>query len=313
VVEEIKNGTRRTLNGSLCVYFDGYWIRCYIPPKDTLAERKRLIDNLTRRTFHHTEPGINTPGDRLELARAAHDRETEPKRKRIKAAMLAGALFNRATDIFTSVVDLAERGVTVSQDNELMRECGACFQEALALGKQVKHYSGHEGIDELWGEPFKAFTLPVEKFYESRYIKIAQSMRDIDRVADRLVDLFDNDPSFSGLTALIRTYAGAAKSECETMKSDTDIFDIWANFTASGEAVVEFEPRMADSMSKRRIRRIVEGRRLVREGKELMAYVAGARVPMPKSTQAFLDRCEAYQQAAVRISDDPAKSSLAAR
>ncbi|MGC4093589.1 MAG: hypothetical protein QM756_37965 [Polyangiaceae bacterium] len=37
----------------------------------------------------------------------------------------------------------------------------------------VLHRSGEEGIDELWGEPFKAFAFPIEEFYKSRYIKIA--------------------------------------------------------------------------------------------------------------------------------------------
>ena len=64
--------------------------------------------------------------------------------------MLAGALFNRATDIFTNVVELAERGVFLSPTSDLMRKCGRCLKEALDLGEQVKHYSGHEGIDELW-------------------------------------------------------------------------------------------------------------------------------------------------------------------
>ena len=48
---------------------------------------------------------------------------------------------------------------------------------------------GEEGIDELWGEPFKAFTMPIEKFYESRYIKIAQTMRDIDAIAGAMVEM----------------------------------------------------------------------------------------------------------------------------
>jgi len=74
--------------------------------------------------------------------------------------MLAGALFNRATDVFTAIVELEEKGVMISSENELMRTCGECFAEALELGKQVKHHSGEEGIDELWGEPSRAFTLP---------------------------------------------------------------------------------------------------------------------------------------------------------
>ena len=45
-----------------------------------------------------------------------------------------------------------------------MRECGRCLQDALTLGRFVQHRSGEEGIDELWGEPFKAFTMPIDAF-----------------------------------------------------------------------------------------------------------------------------------------------------
>ena len=168
-----QNGTRQSFDELEYIYYDGYWIRYYLPLEDTLANRKRLIDSLTRRAFHHTEAGINTPGYSLDEARAAYETQTDPQRKRVNAAMLAGALFNRATDLFTSIVDLAELGVQVSRTNELMRECSDSFQEALTLGQQVKHYSGCEGIDEIWGEPFKAFTMPPVDFYQSRFVKIA--------------------------------------------------------------------------------------------------------------------------------------------
>ena len=75
--------------------------------------------------------------------------------------------------LFTTIVEMGEKGVKVSHNNELMRQCSSCFQEALTLGQQVKHHSGCEGIDEVWGEPFKAFTMPVADFYQSRFVKIA--------------------------------------------------------------------------------------------------------------------------------------------
>jgi hypothetical protein len=145
------NGTRRELYGVTRIFYEGYWVRCYAPPAENLEEKKKLIMRLTRRAFHHTEEGINTPGSCLEQARAAYEAESDPARKRVNAAMLAGALFNRATDIFTSIVDLERHGIAIGPDNELMKQCGDCFQEALELGKEVRHYSGEEGVDELWG------------------------------------------------------------------------------------------------------------------------------------------------------------------
>ena len=131
---EVANGDVKDINGKVCIYYDGYWIRYYAPVEDTLVNKKNLIESLTRRTFHHTEPGINTPGDKLDLAREAYEKEADVKRKRVNGAMLAGALFNRATDIFTQVVELAEKGVHISEQNELMRECGECFKEVTSFG-----------------------------------------------------------------------------------------------------------------------------------------------------------------------------------
>ena len=290
------NGTRRCIGEKECIFYDGYWIRYYPPPEDGLAAKKQLIDQLTRRLFHHTEPGINTPGDRLEAARAAFERETDPRRKRVCGAMLAGALFNRATDIFTSIVDLAARGVETSPDNELMRACEECFVEALELGKTVRHYSGHEGIDELWGEPLKAFSMSMADCYESRYLKIAQTMRDIDRIAGALVDPFKGDERFRGLGPLVYALALAAKQETETMRTDPAIFDVWPEFVACAERLLDFRPAMPVPCDESGQRRIEDGLRLIREGRDLLTYLAGARVPMPKSTDEFLALCRRYRE-----------------
>ncbi len=290
------NGDRRLTGGNEYVYYDGYWIRYYAPIGDTLINRKRLIDSLTRRAFHHTEAGINTPGRSLDTARAAYERETDPARKRVNAAMLAGALFNRATDLFTSIVDLEELGVQVSHNNELMRECSDCFQEALELGQQVRHHSGCEGIDEVWGEPFKAFTMPIPDFYESRFVKIAQSMRDIDRIADIMIEVFCGCKSFADLRGLMIDYASAARQIAETMKKDPAIFEVWPNFVALGEGLDAFRPEVAADAPQIRRMRIACGRDLIQEGRRLISYIASARVPMPLSTQNYIDKCTRFHQ-----------------
>ncbi len=289
----IDNGCIREVGGKISIYYNGYWIRYYAPPEDTLAEKKILIDSLTRRTFHHTEPGINTPGEKLELARKAYDEETDPAKKRVKGAMLAGALFNRATDIFHSIVNLGAKGVLISSENELMRKCGECLEEALELGKMVKHYSGEEGIDELWGEPLKAFTMPMEAFYESRYIKIAQAMRDIDRLTGHMIEVFDKQPPFQGVTAGIHELAVAAKLEAETVRSDWVIFEVWPRFVAAAEAVEGFEPKSGGVAQ----RQLEDGRRMLREGSDIIKYLAGVRVPMPKTTDGYLNDLDGYARA----------------
>ena len=296
VVEaEASNGTRKTIEGIECIYYDGFWVRYYAATEDTWAGKKALIDSLTRRAFHHTEPGINTPGRRLNDARKAFEQQTDPALKRVNAAMLAGALFNRATDLFTRIVELEEQGVKLSRDNELMQSCGDCFQEALQLGKQVKHHSGEEGIDELWGEPFRVFTLPVDKYYESRFIKVAQTMANIDYLAKLLVDTLGNRTEFQDLEARVDAFAVAARKESETMKSDPCIFEIWPRFIATGECLGELKP-IAKAQCSRECEYVIENAyQTLIAGRNLINWVARARVPMPESTRKFAQRCEALK------------------
>lgn len=288
------NGTTRTLDGKPVIFYDGYWIRYYSPPEDSLPEKKLLIDQMTKRAFHHTEDGINTPGRKLGRARKAWETETDPARKRVNAAMLAGALFNRATDLFTTIVELAEMGVEISVDNELMKQCGECFKEALELGRYVKHYSGEEGIDELWGEPFKAFTLPIATVYESRYMKIARTMRDIDGLARKMEQVFATLPGFEGFGETIHEFAAAAKLEAETMKSDPVIFRVWPRFVAACEAVTAFRPALPPEPTAAILRDAEDAIRLITEGRQVIEYLAGARVPMPKTTANYHRRCDEY-------------------
>jgi hypothetical protein len=290
-----ENGERRVFDGTEYIHYYDYWIRYYPPLEDTLANRKRLIDSLTRRAFHHTEAGINTPGRSLEQARAAYQAQTNPARQRVNAAMLAGSLFNRATDLFTSIVDLAELGVKVSKSNELMRECSDCFREALDLGKQVKHHSGCEGIDEIWGEPFKAFTMPPAEFYQSRFVKIAQSMRDIDKVGECMIKTFAASDVFAGVGDSILAYTSVAKRVSDTMKKDPIIFQIWPEFVALAEALDSFDPKLENDADQIDQMKTGQGMALLREGKRLIGYIAGARVPMPLSTELYIEKCRQYQ------------------
>ena len=294
VTQQIRNGARKDINGKPHVYYDQYWIRYYPPPIETLANKKTLIDQLTRRTFHHTESGINTPGSKVETARNAWHDEVDLDRKRVNAAMLAGALFNRATDIFTSIVDLEEKGIDVSPDNELMRACSASFEEALELGKYVKHASGHDGVDELWGEPFKVFTLSIEDYYASRYIKIAQTMRAIDGIAEAIVNTFAGQEAFDRIEQIVWDYARAACQETEIMKSDLDFFQNWPEFVSLGEKISRFEPNIFDRKNSLSTTQITEGRFLLREGRNLLRDISAIRVPMPISSQRYLATLSAF-------------------
>lgn len=298
--ETIANGTRCEIDGRVCVYYDGYWIKCYEPPADSLDAKKRLIEALTRRLFNHVEHGINIPGLRLEEARQAYQRESDPEHKRVNGAMLAGALFNRAADIFTKVVELQAVGVVIEPDDALLRECGQCLLEALELGRMVRHRGGDEGIDELWGEPFKAFSIPVEDFYESRYIKIAQTMQEIDRIGAGLIDALGATGVFPGIEARMAEFTRAARLKCETLRTDPGIFEVWPAFVVAAERLCRLEPDLPPRPDPAQLGAAKGGRRLLRDGVTLVTHIARARVPMPKSTRDLLARCHRFHAASER-------------
>ncbi|HET7545229.1 MAG TPA: hypothetical protein VFK05_35430 [Polyangiaceae bacterium] len=297
---EIPQGEQRVIDGQVRVYYDGYWIKKYDVPADTLLAKKRLIEALTHRLFNHVEYGLNVPGTRLNEARRAFLDETDLAKKRVKGGMLAGALFNRATDIFTKLVELQACGVEIQSDNALMRQCGEHLQESLALGKMVLHRSGEEGIDELWGEPFKAFAFPIEEFYKSRYVKIALTMRAIDGIGDALRGTVALFSPFAGAAPLIDGFVRAAKLKTETLRTDHDVFEVWSSFVVASEALVGFQPQSGVSSDAQLCSQFSE---LLRAGSVLVSSMARARVPMPKSARAFVERCEDLGQAAKNRKD----------
>ena len=305
-------GCERIIDGQRRVYCDGYWVKAYDIPADTLTAKKRLIEALTRRLFNHVEHGVNIPGSRLEEARSAFDAESEPRRKRVKGAMLAGALFNRAADVFTKVVEIQSLGIEIRPDNALVRECGHHLQEALELGRMVLHRSGEEGIDELWGEPFKAFAFPIEEFYKSRYMKIAQTMRTIDTIQDELIVTFGDMDAFAGIEPLIRECVAAAKVKCETLHTDSEIFEVWATLVVAAEKLCAFEVSTSKTSSLEHQLKVRQGVDLIVAGKDLIIHMTRARVPMPKSTREYVERLQKYRERlgqVIRSQSTPKRSS----
>ena len=242
------------------------------------------------------EHGINIPGKLLEEVRAVYEAEHDPRKKRVKGAMLAGALFNRSADIFTHLVELEASGVEILPDNDLMHTCGQCLQEALEFGKLVKHRNGDEGIDELWGEPFKAFIMSIDDFYESRYIKIAMTKKNIDQAAAYMAGCIKNDPRFPGVDQLILEYAKAARRKCETLRTDDDIFDVWSDFVVAGEAVTDFIPEHNAALPADPLINALDVKHMLKAGVRLIASITRARTPMPKSTAKYLSECEQYKK-----------------
>lgn len=293
---KVANGTIKTLNGQSRIYYDGYWIRYYDVP-DTLAYKKELIDQLTRRVFRHTEPGINTPGNRLEEVREAFNDTEDPDQKRVLAAMLAGALLNRGSEILTKVVELEEIGVTVQSNNELLRECGRCFMGALEYGKYIHPLHGNEELDELWGEPFKAFTMPVGQFLETRYVKMANALKSIDLIASTMISIFESSHKmFPGIPGQIGEFRDSAKLAIETIRSDPVIIKIWPRLIGAKDKLEAFQPIIPEDSPQRIHSKAKRGSHLLRDGAELIVDICGLRIPKPRSTAEFIDRCQSYSK-----------------
>jgi len=190
---------------------------------------------------------------------------------------------------------MQQLGIAVPHDSALMRECGDHLHEAFDLGRMVLHRSGEEGIDELWGEPLKAFTFPVEHFYQSRYIKIALTMRAIDRICGELSDTLSGLMMFTGIKPLLEEFARAAKTKSETLRTDPDIFDVWADFVVASEKLAGFRGSLEHHSDPALHECAIRGLRLVHEGKDLVADIARARTPMPKSAAELIKRCARYR------------------
>ena len=310
---KVSNGTIKKIEGEERIFYDGYWIRYYNVPNN-LVYKKQLIDQLTRRVFHHTESGINTPGDRLEEVRTAYEAEKDQTRKRVLAAMLAGALMNRGSDILTHMVELEQMGVVVKSNNELIKECGRCFMGALEYGKYIRPATSKEGLDELWGEPFKAFTMSVNQFLETRYIKLAHAMREIDIIAEKLISTFKDAPMFSRLVPVIKELADSAKLATETMRSDAQIIDIWPRFVGSADKITAFSPELPDGYTRRETALGRRGMKLIQDGCSLIVSHANIRIPMPKSTKEFLQQCEDFSNKyGSRLYENPQKTHLSSK
>ena len=289
---EPENGTELEIEGKLCVYYDGYWIRSYHLHKDNFADKKLMIDQLTRRVFHHVEQGINTPSKRLDEIRAVYEAEDDLARKRVKGAMLAGALLNRGRYILTVIVELEEAGVKIESSNELLGKCGRCFLEALELGKNIKLADGgKEGIDEFWGEPFRVFSMPIEDFFHARYVKIAQTMSQIDQVAKAVGKIVNQFEVYGDMKDKLAELTDLAKLACETIRSDPAIFDVWPRYIAAKEAYEEYMVNFLAGEKSREYLEFLDAYRLIKEGGALLVKLATLRVPLPNSVQNFSQRC----------------------
>ena len=125
-------------------------------------------------------------------------------------------------------------------------------------------------------------------------------MKAIDNVADHMVSTFKAIPGFDKTEDSILDYARAARQESEIMKSDPDFFYSWPEFVTLEARIKQYEPSIdSDKISLEEV--VGWGKRLLSEGADLISYMAGVRVPMPKSTRQYLDKLEQFSNATEKL------------
>lgn len=166
--------------------------------------------------------------------------------------------------------------------------------EALELGENIKLADGGEGIAELWGEPFRVFTMPMQEFFETRYIKLAQTMTEIDRITDAMTEIIRSSEIFYGLEELLEEFAISSKMSCETLRSDPAIFEVWPRYVAARELFDEFRIIIPNDLADEDRLAAKDKNRLLKEGSELLSRLTNLRVPIPDSVGHFIERCQQY-------------------
>ena len=96
---------------------------------------------------------------------------------------------------------------------------------------------------------------------------------------------------FEPLVNLVEDYARTAKVESETIKTDPAIFKVWPEFVVAGDSLQKFTPQG----TRLSVNEMHQGRELVHAGKKLIEWVAFARVPMPKTTTEYFQRCSSFK------------------
>ena len=125
-------------------------------------------------------------------------------------------------------------------------------------------------------------------------MKIAQTMREIDLIGAAMIANFTRIPVFVKIDGPINDFVNAAKIKAENLRTDPDIFDVWAQLVTAAERLANFTPQRQVLRSEVPEHNISDGLQLVRSGRDLIFYIARARTPMPKSTREYIERCEIY-------------------
>ena len=119
-------------------------------------------------------------------------------------------------------------------------------------------------------------------------------MRDIDLISTTLINLFGKADSFSQVLAELEELAICCKEVTETMRSDPAMIDIWAHYVSIADELRAFKPRSREGITNAERAMARRGKELILAGVELMNDMANMRIPLPKTTHDFIQKCDAF-------------------
>lgn len=119
-------------------------------------------------------------------------------------------------------------------------------------------------------------------------------MREIDVITDKIATMFEKSPMFSHLVPTVRELGASAKLTAETLRSDTRIIEIWPRFVGASDRISSANPNLPKESIKKQHALGQRGLQLLQDGARLIINHANTRIPMPKSTHEFLDRCDNF-------------------
>lgn len=267
-----KNGTRETIAGIERVWWGGYAIRYYEPPPvDAYTEAKiAFMEEGLESFFRHAESGIRPPKNKdlksyVVTLRAEYD-SAPIEEKRVRGALLCGALYRLAVDVLETGVKQTENRKS-AMNSKVLQEAETFLTKANELLKYVKRkgipktepYQVDGVLDGIWGEFFQPATLTTTLFHEHRFLRLARAMKEVDNVRDKAKELVERRkvmfPEAEGYKKLIDDLSDIAKFRMETLRRDLGdkergipgFRDVFVRLSVVQERWNKFEAEMRES------------------------------------------------------------------
>ena len=121
-------------------------------------------------------------------------------------------------------------------------------------------------------------------------------MYEIDAITNMLASIFKRSKTFSNLVSIIKDLGESAKLATETQRSDASIIEIWPRFVGTSDRIFSTKLTLPKDSDRKQQALGKRGMQLIKDGADLIISHSNNRMPMPKSTTEFLERCAAFKE-----------------